>query len=152
VPGARFGPGVITMSNDVEFETHWWRRAAGFFRLGGAMYHVSNPSTLNVDFANVSFGIRYNLTFFFMGIGLEYAWLRFNNALSEPVANASMVGPTVEIGKAMAIGPVRIGGSVGAKFARNNVWFKQSSPGDLGDFQLGNSINYKLECFAGYVF
>ena len=152
IPGAKIGPGIFTMTNEIELERKLVPFTRGYLRWGGAGYDVPGVSNVTINFNNIGIGVRYNLIFFHIGTGFEHSWLFLNNTKSNFNATGTMLGPVIEIGKSLRLGPVSIGGSLGVQLSKNTIKFNDAQQFSIGDFKSDSATVFKLECHAGYSF
>jgi hypothetical protein len=156
VTGGKIGEGIGAPILDLEYERNLIPFTSAYIRYGNTPTFDIPKTTLSdvsAKFSNFAFGARYNVLFFYIGAGYSSLSLSLDDKTSGSSASGKISGPTIEIGKKFKLGPISLGGSLGAQFANINIDFKNKTSFDLGKLKTdGNTTLINLEAFAGYSF
>tara|TARA_A100001015_G_C14980645_1_gene709295 strand:- start:726 stop:1271 length:546 start_codon:yes stop_codon:yes gene_type:complete len=153
VPNLKFGKGIGTFSNDIEYERNIVPFTTGFVRYGSASYDIPGASSVNAKFTNMSIGVRYNLIAFYVGTGYESSQVELTDGSTNGKASGTISGPMVEIGQTFGLGPVASGIALGVQMATNKISYDNSANFSIGDLNLNGSVLlYKIEFYAGINF
>ena len=125
-------------------------------KYGSASFSFTDDTagSITTSFSNYSFGVRYNVLFFYVGAGYESNSMTFENTL---IGNAtgSMSGLTFEIGKKLGLGPLFVGFSYGIQLANVEIEYDSDIlEADYYDipFSEGSQTLSRFEASMGFSF
>ena len=101
------------------------------------------------EYSTYSFGARYNVLFFHVGVGYESTTGTYSDSSSD--ASIAISGFLFEIGKTFGMGPLSLGVGYAAHMADVSIGY-DSDEFSISNFSAGSQTFHKIHAEIGYNF